>query len=348
MVLITGAAGHLGTALVRELARRGEQMRVFILPQEDTSSLNGIPFELVRGNVLDADSLRLALRGIDTVYHLAGIISIMPGKDEAMRRVNVTGTANVARAAREAGVRRMVYVSSIHALARPGSGVLVDESLPFDVRNDAGEYDRTKAEASYAVLEQVAHGLDAVLVCPTGIIGPYHTRGGSPMLGLIRKWTRPGWHSVIDGRFDFVDVRDVARGMILAAQRGKRGETYILHGSCVRLVQLLRMVRAESAAAGKDVLIPFGIALLAATFVTWHALLWKAPVSFTRYALMTVADGHLVSGEKARRDLGYAPRPLRETVRDTVRWMMDNPGRNEPGPGRGIRIGPRALQPGGA
>lgn len=348
MVLITGAAGHLGTALVRELAQRGKKMRVFVLPQEDIGSLDGIPLEVVRGDVLDPDSLRPAFRGIDTVYHLAGIISIMPGKDELMRRVNVTGTANVARLAREAGVRRMVYASSIHALARPASGVPVDETLPFDVRNVSGEYDRTKAEASFAVLEQVAHGLDAVLVCPTGIIGPYHIRGGSPMLSLIRKWTRPGWHAVIEGQFDFVDVRDVARGMILAAHRGKRGETYILHGRGVSLVQLLRMVREESGSRGRNVVIPFRLALFAASFATLHSLLWKAPARFTRYALLTVADGPVVSGEKALRVLGYSPRPLRETVRDTVRWLLDNPGLPGLRLNRGIRVGSGALQARGA
>jgi len=97
------------------------------------------------------------------------------------------------------------------------------------------------------------------------------------------------------------------------------------------------MVRAEAGARGKDVVIPFGLALFAAFFTTLHSLLWKAPVSFTRYALLTVADGHLVSGQKARRDLGYSPRPLRETVRDTVRWLMDNPRQPQLRLRRGIR-----------
>ena len=237
MVLVTGAAGHLGSALVRELAQHGEKIRAFVLPQEDTDSLNGIPLEVVRGNVVDEDSVRDAMRGIDVVYHLAGIISIMPGKNDRMRQVNVTGTTVVARAAREAGVRRMVDVSSIHALARPAEGIPIDESVPFDPLSEAGEYDRTKAEAALAVLAEVSRGLDAVIVCPTGIIGPHYTRGGSPMLGLIKKWMKPGLHVVVAGHFDFVDVRDVARGMVLAAEKGKRGETYILRGERVPLTE---------------------------------------------------------------------------------------------------------------
>ena len=110
MVVVTGAAGHLGGALVRELLERGEKVRAFILPEEDPSSLNGMPLEVVKGNVLDREALRRAMQGAEIVYHLAGIISIMPGRDDAMRQVNVVGTTNVARIARETGVRRMVYM----------------------------------------------------------------------------------------------------------------------------------------------------------------------------------------------------------------------------------------------
>lgn len=325
MVLVTGAAGHLGSALVRELARRGEKIRAFVLPQEDTDSLNGIPLEVVRGNVVEERPVREAMRGIDVVYHLAGIISIMPGKNDLMRQVNVIGTAVVARAAREAGVRRMVDVSSIHALARPAEGIPIDESVPFDPLNEAGEYDRTKAEAALAVLAEVSRGLDAVIVCPTGIIGPHYTRGGSPMLGLIRKWMKPGLHVVVNGHFDFVDVRDVARGMVLAAEKGTRGETYILRGERVPLTGVLRMVRKAAGLRGIDIVVPDRLALSGAVFATLHARLWGTQVGFTRYALLTVLGNSTVCGDKARQHLGYSPRPIAETIEDTVRWLSENP-----------------------
>ena len=225
------------------LSNNGEKVRVFVLPEEDISSLNGLPLEVAKGNVLDRESVRKAMEGIQTVYHLAGIISIMPGRNEKMRQVNVVGTSNVARLARELGVRRMVYVSSIHALGRPAKGTPIDEKVPFDPHNLAGEYDQTKAEASLAVLAEVAKGLDAVLICPTGIIGPYHYRGGSPMSDQMRKWMKPGWHVVLNGHFDFVDVRDVARGMILAGRNGTRGGTYIIRGQRVSVTELLALVR---------------------------------------------------------------------------------------------------------
>jgi len=234
MVVVTGAAGHLGAALVRELIADGEKVRAFVLPGEDISGLLGLPLEIVRGNILQRESIVPAVRGAEVVYHLAGIVSIMPGRDELMRRVNVEGSANVARAAREAGVPKMVYVSSIHALQRPASGIPIDERVPFDPHNAAGEYDQTKAEASLAVLAEADKGLDAVIVCPTGIIGPFDFRGLSPMTRQIRAWTRPGRHLMINGHFDFVDARDVGRGMILAARRGGRGSVYILSWCLLR------------------------------------------------------------------------------------------------------------------
>ena len=349
MVLVTGAAGHVGTALVRELVGRGDKVRVFVLPDEDISSLNGIPLEVTKGNVLDRESLRPVMEGIDTVYHLAGIISIMPGRNARMRQVNVVGTSNVARVSREAGVRRMVYVSSIHALSRPPKGTSITEGVHFDPHNAAGEYDQTKAEASLAVLAEVEKGLDAVIVCPTGIIGPYHYRGGSPMSSQMRKWMQPGWHLTINGHFDFVDVRDVARGMILAAERGTKGETYILRGARISVAELLRMVREVTGKKGVDILVPFRLALFGATFSSIHSRLWKTRVRFTRYALETLASNSEICGEKAARELGYAPRPIRETVTDTVRWLAENPEQPMPAVAsapRGASAGTRPAQKG--
>jgi dihydroflavonol-4-reductase len=330
MVLVTGAAGHLGAALVRDLLDRGEKVRVFVLPDEDISSLNGMPLEVVKGNVLDRDSLRPAIAGMNVVYHLAGIISIMPGRNDAMRQVNVVGTTNVACLAREARVRRMVYVSSIHALARPPRGTAINEEVGFDPHNVEGEYDQTKAEASLAVLAEVEKGLDAVIICPTGIIGPYHVRGGSPMLNQIRTWMKPGWHLTLNGQFDFVDVRDVARGMILAAAKGKPGQTYIVSGERISVAALLSLVRDASGFKGVNILAPFRLAMLAAAFAPLHARLWKKPVSFTRYALKTLASNSYISAAKAHADLGYAPRSMAETIRDTVRWFHENPERIAP------------------
>jgi short-subunit dehydrogenase/dTDP-4-dehydrorhamnose reductase len=325
MVLVTGAAGHLGCALVRELVADGEKVRALVLPQEDLEGLRGIPLDIVKGNVLDLDSIRQAAMNVDVVYHLAGIVSIMPGKDQVMHRVNVEGTANVARAARECGVRRLVYVSSIHALARPPEGTPIDENIRIDAHNPAGEYDRTKAEASLAVLAEVERGLDAVIVCPTGIIGPYDFRGISPMARQIRLWARSGRHLILDGHFDFVDVRDVARGMILAARRGRKGQLYILAGERISVEALLGLVKESAGTRGGAVQVPRGLAHVVAAFATTHSRLWGKKVQLTRYALETLESNSLISCSRARDELGYQPRMMRQTIKDTVEWLRENP-----------------------
>ena len=246
MVLVTGAAGHLGCALVRELVADGEKVRVLVLPKEDLAGLRGIPLDIVK----ETSSTSILSGGPRRAWKwsttLRGSSPSCRAGTGSMRRVNVEGTANMARVARESGVRRMIYVSSIHALARPPEGTPIDERVRIDPHNPAGEYDRTKAEASLAVLAEVERGLDAVLVCPTGIIGPCDFRGISPMTRQIRKWGRPGNHLVLDGHFDFVDARDVARGMIQAARLGWKGQLYILAGERVSVEVLFDLVKAAA------------------------------------------------------------------------------------------------------
>jgi len=322
VVLVTGATGHVGNTLVRELVLIGKTVRTLVLPGEDTSALKDLPVEIVPGDVLKPDTLPAAFAGVEDVYHLAGIISIMPGPDEFMRKVNVAGTANVLAACRQAGIRRLVYTSSIHALGRPPLGVVIDETLPFDPHCEAGEYDRTKAEATLSVLEAVRQGLDAVIVCPTGIIGPHDYRG-SEMGQLISGWMGDHLSLLVDGIFNWVDVRDIARGHILACEKGRSGETYILGGEQVSLAHLWVLVREAAGIYSQTVIIPFRLAKTAARGAALWYRLSRTCGRFTPYSLETVNDNSDISIAKARRELGYNPRPISETIRDTVAWWKN-------------------------
>ncbi len=322
VILVTGAAGHVGNTLVRELVSQGKKVRALVLPGEDIKSLNGLPIEMVQGDVLKPETLPPAFAGVGDVYHLAGIISIMPGPNERMRQVNVTGTRNVLAACQQAGIRRLVYTSSIHALGRPRLGVVIDESLPFDPYCEAGEYDRTKAEATLAVLTAVQQGLDAVIVCPTGIIGPYDYRA-SETGQLIKGWMGERLSLLVDGIFNFVDVRDVARGHILACEKGRTGEAYILGGERVSLTTLWALVRDAAGIYSQTVIIPLRLARAAARGAAMWYRLSRTNGRFTPYSLETVNDNSEISTTKARRELGYSPRPISETIRDTVRWWQE-------------------------
>ena len=320
MILVTGAAGHIGNVLVRELLKKKKDVRALILPGEDVSSLQGLSIEMAEGNVLDPESLDIAMLGVEKVFHLAGVISIMPGKNEWMRRVNVEGTKNVLSAAKKAGVKRLVYTSSIHALSRNWMG-MINEEVPFDPDNPVGGYDRTKAEASLAVLDAVEDGLDAVIVCPTGVIGPFDYRG-SEMGDLILDWLMKRINFLVRGAYDFVDVRDVARGHILACERGKTGEVYILSGWQIKVMELKQLVQEVLGKKIPAITLPMWVAKIDAWISPLYCRLLHKRPRFTKYSLETLESNSKVSCKKAKKELGYKPRSLAKTIKDTVAWLL--------------------------
>jgi dihydroflavonol-4-reductase len=320
MNLVTGATGHIGNVLVRKLIAAGETVRVLIFPGEDTLPLKDLLVEMVTGDVLDPRALRKAMQGVTRVFHLAGIISILPGKDRFVHRVNVDGTKNVIAEARRAGVERLIYTSSIHAIHRAPQGVRIDEQLPFDPENSAGEYDRSKAEASLAVLEAARQGLDSVIVCPTGVIGPNDYRRseiGQLILDCVDQKTQ----FYVDGAYDFVDVRDVADGLLQAAAKGRSGETYILSGEHISVRRIIDTLWDLTGRRFSRIYIPFSLARFAARFTPLIYLHRKIKPRFTTYSLETLRSNSDISHEKATAELGYHPRHLMESLADTVAWF---------------------------
>jgi dihydroflavonol-4-reductase len=272
---------------------------------------------------LDFQSLLCAFANVDVVYHLAGIISILPGRDSMVQVVNVLGTRNVIQAAISMGVRRLVYTSSIHALRRVPHGILIDETVPFDPEHAISSYDSSKASASLEVLTAVQNGLDAVIVCPTGVIGPYDYRG-SEMGQLILDCVEQKPMLYVDGAYDFVDVRDVAQGLILAGEKGRCGESYILSGERIEVMDIIRIVQEILGKRLFRLKIPMSLAQLAAGITPLYYRLSHVRQRFTPYSLATIVSNSVISHAKACQELGYQPRPLRESLRDTVKWLIIN------------------------
>lgn len=323
MIVVTGATGHIGNVLVRELLSRGENVRVLIPPFEDTTPLEGLEVERVEGDVLKVDSLVEAFKAANVVYHLAGIVSIMPGKSDLLYQVNVGGARNVAEACLKSGVRRLVYTSSIHALAAPLPGTVIDESLPFDPDKSMGEYDRSKAQATLEVLKAVEQGLDAVIVCPSGVVGPYDFKL-SEMGQLFVDFVKGRLKVYIEGSCDFVDVRDVAIGHVLACKKGRTGESYILSGEGITIHALMLLLEEITGVRAPRSKLPIVLAQLAAIFMPLYHRLTRTKPLFTKYSIQTLVRGCNVSREKARRELGYSPRPLRESIVDAIQWFKEN------------------------
>jgi len=321
-ILVTGATGHIGNVLVRYLLEQGHKVRALILPGESRAPLQGLEIEPLEGDVLDYESLRLACKGVEVIYHLAGMITILPGPQPQVWNVNVQGTLNAIRAARQEGVERFIYTSSIHAIQRVESGV-IDERLPYDPNNPYGEYDRSKAVATLEVQKAVQAGLDAVIACPTGVIGPYDFRL-SEMGGIIRDAAlcRPTLY--VDGAYDFVDVRDVAQGLMLTAEKGIKGESYILSGERISVRYLLETIREVTGRGFFTLKVPRALAAFGARltpiFYRWR----NSKPRFTPYSLEVLASNSHISHAKATRELGYSPRSLKESLADTVRWFLEN------------------------
>ncbi len=325
MNLVTGATGHIGNVLVRELLRRGERVRALVRPGKRPLALEGLDVEIVWGDILDTDSLEHAMGKVDVVYHLAARISLATGPDPETELANHEGTRNVIAAARRTGIRRLVYASSIYALKKPANGTPIDETQPFDADQCRGAYDCSKARASLAVQKAIADGLDAVIVCPTAVAGPYDFQD-SEAGRAIRLYLRPGLKFYVDGAYDFVDVRDAALGFILAAERGRRGETYILGGDRLTVREMVQTVWDAAERWYPSLKIPLWLAYLVADLIPFYSELTGAKPLFTRYSLDAVCSNSHISHAKAGRELGFQPRPARQAIVDSVHWIRTQRG----------------------
>ena len=321
MQLITGATGHIGTVLMRTLLARGEKVRALVRTESlhaspPCTALAGLDCELVPGDILDPASILAAMAGVDVVYHLAARISTSSMPDPELECINVIGTRNMLAAARQMGVEKLVYASSIYALKPPLRGI-IDESCPFDVGAGRGPYDRSKAAASLAVQEAAAHGMEAVIVSPTAVIGPYDYRLSEAGRGILYNLS-PGIKFHVDGAYDFVDVRDVVDGILRAAQSGRTGQNYILGGERLTVQEVAQIIWETAGGWHAGVKLPDWLADLGAAILPHFS---DTPL-VTPYMLEAIRSNSNISHAKAASELGYRPRPARQALRAAVEWWL--------------------------
>ena len=321
---VTGATGHLGNVLVRELLRRGKRVRALVEPGDEARALAGLDVEVVRGDVLRPETLPAAFAGTDVLFHLAGVVSISSLDIELVRTVNVDGTRNVVQAARQAGVRRLVYTSSVHALTEPGRGGVLTEEAGYDPALAPGDYGKAKAAASRIVLDAVREGLDAVIVNPVYVLGPHDYRL-SEIGEVILMFSRFPVPAGMDGCYDFIDVRDIATGHVAAAERGRTGESYLLSGERMTVRELMRILAGLAGRKPPRVFIPLKVAAGIAAFAPIFEKVTRRRALLTPYAVHTLAVDFEIRDRKAREELGHAPRPIEQTLRDAWAWMKENP-----------------------
>jgi len=322
-IVVTGATGHIGNVLIRELLAAGEKVRALVPPFENDLPIRGLDVDMVAGDVCDTSSLNSAFQGADVVYHLAGIIAITPGKDRLLHRVNVEGTRNVVDACLESRVGRLVYTSSIHAIQEPPEGIFINETFPVDPEHVLGPYARSKARATLEVRKAVERGLDAVIVHPTGVIGPFDFRI-SEMGQLVLDFIRGKLKAYMDGAYDFADVRDVARGLALAGKQGRKGESYILSGERVSIKHIMEILEETSGIRAPSFKVPAWLAHTAGKLAPIYYRIIRSKPLFTDYSVDVLRSNSWVSSEKARVELGYVARSVRESICDSVAWFRQN------------------------
>ncbi|MBW2532957.1 MAG: SDR family oxidoreductase [Deltaproteobacteria bacterium] len=319
--LVIGAAGHIGGNLVRELLERGRDVRVLL--RNDTRAIDGLDVERVHADVLAPETLGAALDGVDVVYHLAAVITISGDRDGTVRDTNVNGPRNVVNACVEAGVRRMVHFSSIHAFNPQPLDEVIDEDRPLNGEEAPLAYDRTKAAGQREVLAGIERGLDAVIVHPTGVLGRNDfkpSRMGEVILMLCQR----KFPALVDGGFNWVDVRDVVDGAIAAGERGQAGRNYLLSGHWCSFAELAALVGEVAGVRIPKMVSPMWLARIGAPFVAGFSRLTGTRPLYTPEALHALRNHKLITHARATEELGYEPHTLRETIEDTVSWFRAN------------------------
>jgi dihydroflavonol-4-reductase len=332
-VLVTGGSGFIGQHLVSALAARGRRVRVLDL----RAATRVVPeVQTIVGSVLDPDAVDRALNGIEEVYHLAGLPGMWLPRKEAFHAVNYGGTQVVLSAARKRGIARFLHCSTESILfRRPPSGRVIAEDALLPADDMPGPYTRSKMLADRFAMQAAASGFPVVVACPTMPIGP-HDHNLTPPMAMLRHFLGKRFQLYLDFVVNLVDVRDAAAGLILAMERGKAGERYIIGGESLPLKQVLQMMAQISGRPGTLIPVPAPIAKAAGVVIELIAHhITRRPPTGTVEGVRIALRAHSLSIEKAQRELGYTARPVEAALRETVAFLLGaehgqaEPGQNE-------------------
>ena len=320
--LVTGASGFVGSAVARRLIATGHRVRALVRPTSDRRNLEGLDCELVVGDLAEPESLAPALRGCRALFHVAADYRLWVPDPAPLYRVNVAGTRALLLAAAEAGVARAVYTSSVATLALGADGRPADETDEATLADMVGHYKRSKFLAEAAVRALVAEeGLDIVIVNPSAPVGPRDLRP-TPTGRLIREAAAGRIPAFVDTGLNVVHVDDVAEGHRLAFERGAAGERYILGGENMTLRDILAEVAAIAGRAPPRLRLPRAPLVPLAYLAEAMARLRGGAEPMLTVDGLRLAGKHMYfSSDKARRSLGYRPRPAAEALSDAVAWF---------------------------
>ena len=318
-VAITGASGHIGNCLVRELKKQGAAIKVLV--HNFRGDLDKLDVDLIRGNLLEPESLIPLCEGVEVVFHLAAQIDIGNKSKAQIYDTNVTGTKNILKAAINQRVKKFIHFSSIHAFQAEPLDMILDENRS---KVEAKEiiYEYSKAEGEREVMKAVSEGLNVVILNPTAVIGPLDYRGS--LLGqALLKIYKNKLPFLVSGGYNWVDVRDVVEASLQAIESGRNGENYILSGKYCSLRDLSVMI-SEISGCKIPMIVPVALAQLACPFFKIYSSISNKEPLYTYQSLNILANSPAkISNAKAVKELGYKPRPLEQTLRDTFDWYKE-------------------------
>ena len=319
--LVTGATGHVGTILVSVLQQRGEHVRALVRPNSNIVAHSNV--EIYVGDIRNRESLIPFFDRGDYDYislvHCAALITIASKHNPEVWNINVHGTNNVMSLARDTGVDRIVYVSSVHAIPERPANEIITEVSSFSPNLVHGQYAKSKAAAAQIVLDYAKAGLNVSIVHPSGIIGPGDTRSRNHMIRTIQAISDGKISVGLQGGYDFVDSRDVADGIIGCEEKGRPGECYILNGHYIGVLELVNSIRKIRGKKTTRIEAPHALAKLIAPVAEYFSRTFSkdAPL-LTPYSVYTLHTNGRFSHEKATREFDYHPRPMEESIRDSL------------------------------
>ncbi len=321
-VLITGGAGFLGQNLAKALLAKDHTVRLLVRGDQAKKSVAHLKVETVHGDLGDEASLEVACEGQEILFHTAGVISYNPQKNDLMYRTNVLGTKNIAQAALRAGIKRMIHTSSTAAIGvNTDPSALMDENSPFNARKLKLAYFDTKYDAEQELLNFVGKGLDAVIINPGSLMGPGDTRRYEQTYpGLIYKYKPP---FLMHGGINYVDVNDVVQGHLLAMEKGRKGERYILGGENLSFAQLIQRTNMIIGRKSPKFYLPRS-AMGTVSKILKLAQVMGLHLHMTPELVQQMSSWYLfVDSSKAKRELGYNPRSIDDAIRGTISWLKE-------------------------
>ena len=325
--LVTGGTGFVGLHLAKELSRRGDELRLLVRERSNLEPLEGIEFEPAIGDVTDRDSVRRAMVGVERVFHVAGTTSMRSRDRLRVFQVNVGGTKNVFEEALSAGVERAVLTSSSSAVGTAKPGETIAENQPFTVGRLGVAYISSKHDAELAAMRTAAKGLPVVIVNPSFVLGPDDPSPSGTSNALIRRLLLRRIPGYVDGAINVVDVRDVAKGHLLADERGATSERYLLTGRNFTLQRLVADLSRIAGVPTPPVRMPGRLVVMGVEGMELIGI--HLPTSADEVRSGT--QWFTYRNDKARDQLGWEPRPHEETLEDAVRWQLDELGERAEG-----------------